>query len=409
MLGNDGLGGTIVSGRYRLEKVIGRGGMSVVYRAHDERLNRDVAVKVFDSSESDRSRFDSEVRILAGLTSPFLVTVHDANLGASGATDPSYLVMELIDGPTLADELRKRPVAGELAAQVAEEISEALHVVHSNGIVHRDLKPSNILLQHSARSPSGYRAELADFGIAHLLGSNRITELGTVVGTAAYLSPEQALGEPAGAASDIYSLALVLIEILNGRAAFVGSQAEVLAARLSRVPELPAGLPQEWQDLVRDMSQRDPSLRPTALDVAVRASQSSGTLVGWRPHSVTEVLPATKVIAAGAGDETVAMDAPTRRLARPVDETVPMTPALAEPERTGHRWRAALIGVAVIVVAIILIAVVLSLGAHTAGVPEPTNSPAPQSSVATPSSSLSSTPSAPPTPGKGKGNGKGHG
>ena len=250
MPGKDGPVGSVLSDRYRLEGVIGRGGMSVVYRARDLRLKRAIAVKVFDSGEADRSRFDSEVRILASLTSPFLVTVHDANLTIPGDADPSYLVMELVDGPSLADELRGGRLSGALAAQIAEEMAEALHVVHSNGIVHRDLKPSNVLLQRNDRSQSHVRAVLADFGIAHLLGSERLTELGTVVGTAAYLSPEQAAGEPAGPASDIYSLGLVLIEVLAGRPAFEGSAAETLAARLARSPALPTGLPTGWRELL---------------------------------------------------------------------------------------------------------------------------------------------------------------
>jgi serine/threonine protein kinase len=173
--------GQMLGERYRVEALIGRGGMSTVYRGLDVQLERPVAIKVFSSDGDDDQRWESEVRLLSQLRHPNLVTLHDAHLEPAGSTDPSYLVMELVPGRDLQAHLADVGPSAALASLIIEQIGEALESVHRAGIVHRDLKPGNILLEASALPPLFLRAKLADFGIAHLLGADRVTQTGTLV------------------------------------------------------------------------------------------------------------------------------------------------------------------------------------------------------------------------------------
>jgi len=245
--------GHVLDDRYRVDELIGRGGMSTVYRGFDTRLHRTVAIKVFQHGEDDEQRWDSEVRLLSQLRHPHLVTLHDAHLEPAGMDSPSYLVMEHVSGSSLQQHLAEYGPSAPLAALVIAQIGEALESVHSRGIVHRDLKPGNILIEPSEVPPLLLRTKLADFGIAHLLGSDRVTRTGTMVGTAAYTSPEQVDGEAATPASDVYSLGLVAMECLSGRPAFAGPASESLIARLARDPLPPAGLPLVWTVLLASL------------------------------------------------------------------------------------------------------------------------------------------------------------
>ncbi|MDQ1551929.1 MAG: eukaryotic-like serine/threonine-protein kinase, partial [Actinomycetota bacterium] len=165
-MSEDPMLGRVLSDRFEVVSLIGRGGMASVYQALDTVLDRVVAIKLFtvDTSE-DRARLESEVRLLSGLNHPNLVTVHDAHLAVGADDGPSFLVMEFVGGNTLSESIAMSAVSGELIVTVASGIGEALHVVHEAGIVHRDVKPANILIEIDAPTVSGLRAKLADFGV----------------------------------------------------------------------------------------------------------------------------------------------------------------------------------------------------------------------------------------------------
>ena len=307
--------GQVLADRYELNEVIGRGGMGSVFRAWDTRLERFVAIKVFaPGTAGDDERRRAEVGLLARLNHPNLVTLHDAHLAPADSEAPSFLVMELVEGPDLRSELERGPLTGEISAQVACEIAEALVAVHSLGIVHRDLKPANILLAPTGLPTPAYHAKLADFGIAHLLGEERITTAGMVIGTAGYLSPEQSTGEKPGAASDVYALGLVVLECLTGEKAYPGNAVEAVSARLARDPAIPETLPVAWASLLSQMTARDPAMRPNSLEVAVTTREIAEELSGWGAAGA----------AADATDATVAMLPPTL-----------VMPAIAEPGAHG--------------------------------------------------------------------------
>jgi eukaryotic-like serine/threonine-protein kinase len=199
-------------GRYRLEEVLGHGGMALVYRAWDKELERPVAIKVIADNlareESLRRRFLREAMTVASLAHPNVVKVYD-----TGELDSRlFIVMEYVEGETLAEVLLRRGALRPAeATQLALQICAGLAHAHARGIVHRDVKPQNLLVQ-----PDG-SLKIADFGIAKPEGATTLTETGGIVGTAAYLAPEQLAGEEATPRSDVYSLAAVLYEMLTGR------------------------------------------------------------------------------------------------------------------------------------------------------------------------------------------------
>ncbi|TSE00732.1 serine/threonine protein kinase [Skermania sp. ID1734] len=278
--------GTIIAGRYRLTELLARGGMADVYIAIDETLRRRVAVKLFRLDPhvgADERRVQSEIRTLAALHHPGLVTVFDA-----GVTDDigPFLVMELVDGPTLSRQLAVGPLPADDTMQLGAVLARTLAYVHSNGVIHRDIKPANILLD----STNGMAPKLADFGIARLLDSARLTDQGVTVGTANYLSPEQVRDEPVGPPADIYALGLVLIECVTGQAVYPGGGSEAALARLQRGPAIPAGLPEQLSAVLTMMTRDDPGQRPTAAEVAERlggASRPIATMVATRPVGAT--------------------------------------------------------------------------------------------------------------------------
>ncbi|MDN4597036.1 serine/threonine-protein kinase [Leifsonia virtsii] len=274
--------------RYELRDRLGRGGMATVFRAFDRRLERDVAVKLFAQGTAvDDARRRTEATMLARLSHPHLVGLHDAHLAADGDSTPSFLVMELVDGEDLRTRLEDGPLHPEDAVEVLAGIAEALVVVHEAGMVHRDLKPGNILLADPSVPGGRPVVKLADFGIAHLVGSERITTIGTVIGTAGYLSPEQIYGGEPGPSADIYSLGLVVLEALTGVREYPGTPVEAVAARAARDPRIPASLPEDWRGLLGAMTARDPELRPNALEVAVMARELAPELEGWEPEAAT--------------------------------------------------------------------------------------------------------------------------
>ena len=284
--------GTIVGGRYEIGELLGTGGMASVYRAVDRSLGREVAVKLFSASGVDSAslqRESSEIRLLASLNHHALVTLFDANVDEGSR---AFLVMELVEGRTLGERIAVGPVAEADAAHLLVDLAEALHVVHERGIVHRDIKPANILLSASASPSREFRAKLSDFGIAYLVDSTRLTTPGTVVGTAAYISPEQARGTPPGPAGDVYSLGLVVLEALTAVRAFPGSMVESISARLVNDPAIPAALGPDWVSLLERMTAREPARRPSALEVAELARALERSLHG-RPAAAAPADAAT--------------------------------------------------------------------------------------------------------------------
>jgi serine/threonine protein kinase len=181
------------------------------------------------------------------------------------ADGPAYLVREFVDGQSLAQRLASGPMGAADVALLGRQLAETLTYLHGRGVVHRDIKPANILLQAAADGPE--RARLTDFGVARLLDSSRITSVGTTVGTANYLSPEQATGAEVGPPADIYALGLVLLECLTGQVAYPGSGVEAAVARLHRPPHIPAAIGPGWVRLLRMMTAHDPAARPSAAEV----------------------------------------------------------------------------------------------------------------------------------------------
>nr|WP_223887041.1 serine/threonine-protein kinase [Streptomyces viridosporus] len=250
----------VLSGRYRLDDLLGSGGAADVYRGFDLRLRRPVAVKVFrpgtgiDIEENSHS----EAVILARLHHPGLVTAYDAGQHNGRV----FLVMQLVEGDTLKNRIAEGPLSPKATAALGVDLAHALAHAHEAGIVHRDVKPSNILLDAS------HRPYLTDFGISRLLDATTRTATGTLIGTAAYLSPEQVLGQPVGRPADVYALGLVLLECLTGRLEYDGGPLEAAIARLHRQPVLPQFLPEQLAALLRDMTALDEQNRPTARDCA---------------------------------------------------------------------------------------------------------------------------------------------
>ena len=256
-------------GPYEILAPIGAGGMGEVYRARDTRLGRDVAIKVLPAAvaaDPDRlARFDREARLLATLNHPHIATIH----GVEESEDVRALVMELVDGPTLADRIALGPLRIAEAVRLAGQIAEALDAAHAKGIIHRDLKPANIKV-----TPDG-QVKVLDFGLAKALAADSLaadlsqlptvslagTREGVVLGTAAYMSPEQARGQQVDKRTDIWAFGCVLYEMLTGKRPFTGETlSDTIAAILEREPDwslLPASLPPEITRLLRRSLEKD--------------------------------------------------------------------------------------------------------------------------------------------------------
>ncbi len=385
--------GTTLGGRYRLVELLGQGGMATIYRARDAQLDRDVAVKLlrpeFGKDPDFLARFRDEAKAAASLSHPNIVAVFDFGEEESGP----YIVMELIEGEDLGSILRGNgPLAPKQAARVSAETAKALQAAHIRGIVHRDVKPSNILVARDGR------IKVADFGIARALNESQITLPGTTMGSVHYFSPEQARGENATVASDIYALGIVLFETLTGQRPFSGDGAAAVAlARLTTTPPRPSalreGVPPELDAIVTKAMALDPAGRYAS--AAAMASALEGYLTD--PSDRTGTIPVAGAAAAGAiGAATVASATakPNPPLPYPPDAyarsgpasvsttsgTPPPPPGTAEDEEGGSSpwaWVAGLLGIGVLVVIGFLLFRLLTGGGAATESPSPSASSAP--------------------------------
>lgn len=264
----------LLDGRYVLSDRLGRGGMATVYRAEDTHLERTVAIKMLHDGEGSTAfanRAHNEKALLAAVNHPSIVTLFDAQLVPDR---PRYLVMEYVDGPTLARRLRTGPMRPRQVARLARDLAEGLAVVHALGIVHRDVKPSNVLL---GRDPGGgpRTAKLADFGIACQVGSPRMTSPGIVLGTFTYMAPETLRDAEPDTPLDVFALGLVLLEALTGEPTYPATATGrgAAAARILTPPAIPEDLDDAWRELLEAMTRLDPADRPSAREVSRAAGR----------------------------------------------------------------------------------------------------------------------------------------
>jgi hypothetical protein len=248
--------------------------------------------------------------VLASLNHFALVTLFDAGTAVIDGIPRTFIVMEFVDGPDLQDRIHQGPLPVTEVSEIGADLAEALHYVHSRGIIHRDIKPGNVLLAPSDFPGRPTHAKLADFGIARLLDSTRLTATGALLGTASYLSPEQALGSALGPPTDVYSLGLVLLECLTGERAYPGSAVESAMARLQRQPEIPDSLAEDWHRVLGSMTAREPEdrLLPEEAAVALRRLAEAGVVADAdadRPSGADAVTEAMTM--GGRGSAAVAV------------------------------------------------------------------------------------------------------
>ncbi len=366
--------GELLGDRYRLLELLGEGGMATIFRGRDLKLERDVAVKLlrpeYGRDAAFVARFRQEAQAAASLAHPNVVAVFDYGTEAAGP----YIVMELVEGQDLGRILRDRgALSAAASARIAMQIADGLAAAHAQGIVHRDIKPSNVLITVSGQ------VKVADFGIARALSEAQLTLPGQTLGSARYLSPEQARGENVTPAADIYSLGLVLFEMLTGRAAWGGDTAAAVAmVRLTEEPPVPsshrADVPPAMDAIVRKALQRDPTQR---FGSAGAFSDALGRfLSGLHAGVAAPVVSAPASVRADQSPTVVGVAAPPslgvgsgRPPQRPHDA--------AADEANGGRgpgawaWAAALLGVAVLVAAGALIYLFLNAGGGGGATPKP--------------------------------------
>jgi eukaryotic-like serine/threonine-protein kinase len=262
--------GSLVLNRFLIERRIGCGGFGVVYEAWDGRLERTVAVKAIESHGDSRRRVLREAQAAARLNHPGIVTLYEMGEEDGNA----LLVSEHVDGPTLAQLSREGSLSDREIGEIGADLCEALDHAHSRGVVHRDVKPENVLVADDGE----LRAKLMDFGIARLADAAALTAPGDVVGTLAYMAPEQAEGRAAGPEADVYSLALVLYECWAGqnpnRRATPAATARAIGSRLRPLRRARPDLPRELCETIDAALQARPSHRPTLEELGAAVEDS---------------------------------------------------------------------------------------------------------------------------------------
>ncbi len=392
-------GARTLAARYRLEGVIGRGGMSTVYRATDVVLGRIVAIKVLlpelaDEDPTYVERFQREARAAAALANSSVVTVYDTGVD-DGAR---FIVMEYVTGRSLSAILGAgSPLPVGEAVRVAERVAAALAAAHAAGILHRDIKPANVMVADDGT------VKVLDFGIARKLDSTTLTQAASVIGTAAYMSPERALGKTGDARSDIYSLGCLLYAMLTGAAPFGGEVAAVILHQQinaePRAPsELRAAVPAALDLLVLAMLAKPPTERPqTVAEVRDR-------LAALSPSGRLRAGPAVPRPAPAA---TAATAAPAAPAATARFDRTAATRLLAAPGRWGHRRRAVVMAIATGALALATIAIASAGGSpghpastarHTAAGTTPAQAHAPTTVAQPRATTTTSTPAQSPPP-----------
>src|SRR5690242_5858891 len=330
----------VMGGRYRLEDVLGSGGMSVVWRGHDDVLGRPVAVKVLSgrhvSDRGSRRRIRDEARMAATLSHPYVAQVYDFGETTNDDGVPApFVVMELVRGDTLEQRAAAGPLPPVLAFRWCAQVAAALAAAHANGLVHRDIKPANIMV-------TGSGVKVVDFGIAAAVSLPLVDEDDEILGTPAYLAPERLTDNHAEPASDVYSLGVILYKLLAGRLPWSAeTTTQLLTDHVFTEPEpLPAmdGVPDEVVDLCRACLAKDPAERPPASEVARVLADAAGLA----PAETT-----AETAADTAADTEAPMDPPP---ARDSEAGVPgLSPVAAKliaiqdddspTERAGRNWR----------------------------------------------------------------------
>jgi serine/threonine protein kinase len=353
-----------VAGRYRIESRLGSGGMSTVHLAFDERLERYVAVKLLAehlaSDPAFVSRFQREALAAARLIHPNIVQVFDS--GLDERRDQHYIVMEFIDGQSCAEILRDRGwLTVDETLPIVLGACAGLDYAHRKGVVHRDVKPGNLLLG------ADRAVKLADFGIAKATEQSSITQIGSVLGTAAYLAPEQGRGEEAGPPADIYALGVVAYQLLAGRLPFEGASLTELAIKQQREPppslnELVAAVSPELSAAVGVALRIDPRQRyPTASEMGRALDEASR---GIAPGSGTAIVPpagpnATTALLGRSGapapDERTRVAGVTPRQPRPGQPRQQPQPEPQSSPVRARRIAAALVAAAIIIVVVVVI------------------------------------------------------
>jgi serine/threonine-protein kinase len=392
--------GDVLADRYRLDAPLGAGGMASVWRAHDLRLGRDVALKLLPGNLAGdavvAARFEREARALAASSHPNVVAVYDVEPGDRALGREPYYVMELCDGGSLAERIAgadaKRLRPGELVPILAA-IAEGLASLHDRGVVHRDVKPHNVLL-------CGGRAKLADFGLARGIGPGDLAELtatGTTVGTLAYLAPEVLDGQPATAASDVYGLGVVAFQGLTGRLPRPsGSVSDVVASRNLPVPrasEVAPRLGRGFDGPLDGALARDPDARPDARTFARELSEALGGPDGASipvadADAATQAIPIATSPAARRG--------PTRASAGPPGYAPGGWNRAARRRRSG-RAGPAIASALLAVLALVILAAAMNLLPGLGGGASPLAS-VPSAPSVTPTLPASPSPSLPPSP-----------
>ncbi|HEV3284491.1 MAG TPA: protein kinase [Solirubrobacteraceae bacterium] len=358
-----------IAGRYRLQGRLGFGGMSTVHLAVDQRLERRVAVKLLAEHLAEDptfvSRFQREAQAAARLVHPNIVQVFDS--GQDDQTGQYFIVMEYIEGSSCAEILRDEGwVEVDEAISIIEQACEGLHYAHRNGVVHRDVKPGNLL-----RAREG-EVKLADFGIAKATEQSSITQVGSVLGTAAYLAPEQARGEEAGPSADLYALGVVTYQLISGRLPYDATSLTELALKQQqeRPPSLNtlvAAVGPELAEAVARALELDPRERYQTAREMGRGLRDGldGIGPGERPERRrAPATEATTVMAAGRGGTRERATAPTAAVAPRQPRRGPPRAAAVQPAYAAaprRRGRGRLLGVllALVALALVIVAVVL--------------------------------------------------